>query len=476
MIIKFNIKKKIKEKKNKGFTLIELLAVVALLAVIMVITIPTVINSIKNAKQSSFNSAGESIVKYLDDNYKNCKLKNESIAKYDKAIFDADCNLIKDNLSKNVITNSGYSINDIEKVELYNLENGKFSVVVYPNLTGKFSDTKMFYKNIYVNDCWWLMPIGEENYKLIKFLGINHDNGNINGMCGIEEDDKNLYSITIPANVDGRKIVSLSNDLFSVININDKGDIESNKFLNIGKITISEGIISIEKGVVDFEKGIIKGTFLGIGANEEAVIEYINDFFKPGPFDLESLIINDRKLEITLPDSLEYIGDAAFGISAINELNIPAGVKEIGDYAFSFDTHLKKINFNSDGNLTKIGNHSFSFAAIGYDEENQLIIPKSVVDIGAYSFASNSYLKKLTFSNDSALKTIGEGAFANCNLEYTSDSLIIPSGVEKIGEKAFFEQKDNNLNYIKFMGTREKLNTLGTSWYKSNVNVKAYGE
>ena len=84
------------KKEKKGFTLVELLAVIVILAVIMVITIPTVLGNIKEAKQSAYNTVGDTMIKYIEDNYKNCKLGNKDIANYDDDIFDDKCEIRTD--------------------------------------------------------------------------------------------------------------------------------------------------------------------------------------------------------------------------------------------------------------------------------------------------------------------------------------------------------------------------------------------
>lgn len=49
---------------------------------------------------------------------------------------------------------------------------------------------------------------------------------------------------------------------------------------------------------------------------------------------------------ITIPDSVTYIGDAAFeGCTALTSITIPDSVTEIGAFAFSYCTSLKTVYY-----------------------------------------------------------------------------------------------------------------------------------
>lgn len=49
---------------------------------------------------------------------------------------------------------------------------------------------------------------------------------------------------------------------------------------------------------------------------------------------------------ITIPDSVTYIGDAAFeGCTSLTSITIPDSVTEIGAFAFSYCTSLKTVYY-----------------------------------------------------------------------------------------------------------------------------------
>ena len=87
-----------------------------------------------------------------------------------------------------------------------------------------------------------------------------------------------------------------------------------------------------------------------------------------------------------------------------------------------------------------------------------------------------------SIDNPSKLTSIGQSAFGNTNLTYDGTSeeeyLQLPKSITFIGDSAFDGMKGpDNLNFIRFKGTREQLDLLGTNWYNSNrVTVKAFGE
>lgn len=286
---------------------------------------------------------------------------------------------------------------------------------------------------------------------LVKFNGIDHETGEVDEKCSAyvtKEGD--YYSINVPSNIGGQEITTLGNSLFgSVASLDNEGNPTFNKYVNIKAITISEGIKEIADGNTDN----FLGTFIGIG------IMYMED--------------DNYNLDISFPNSLVDIGVFAFGTSNIKKINIPSSVVNIKDYAF-VSSFLNEVNFlkTSEGktNLKTIGDNSFS-----YNSLSSIEIPESIEKIGDNAF-EESGLTKVTFLGSeygtSNLESIGEKAFFNCDLMYETvdEPLILPSSLKFIGDQAFRPGWANfvALKYIKFMGTRENLNKLGTNWYSTS--------
>lgn len=95
----------------------------------------------------------------------------------------------------------------------------------------------------------------------------------------------------------------------------------------------------------------------------------------------------------------------------------------------------------------------FQNAFAGSDCPTSVVIPACVESIGTNAFTNgssskDSLLESVTIAEKSQLKDIGEFAFQN--QAKLSSSLIIPAGVKKIGQQAFYGCK--GLTDIQFLG------------------------
>ena len=125
--------------------------------------------------------------------------------------------------------------------------------------------------------------------------------------------------------------------------------------------------------------------------------------------DLESAFFGASELkEIHLPAGQKQIGDFAFSdCTALETITIPSAAESIGEYAFSGCSSLKEIAFGE--NLKSIGENAFENCAL-----NTLSVPEGVESIGMYSFYGNKELTSVTLP--STIKTIDDYAFDECPL------------------------------------------------------------
>ena len=145
---------------------------------------------------------------------------------------------------------------------------------------------------------------------------------------------------------------------------------------------------------------------------------------------------------VTLPESITTIGNSAFANSKVKTLYIGKNVTSIGvDICYNYDagsTSLESLTVSSENaNYTYQNNILFTkdkttllFATnkIG----SSVIIPEGVQKIGDSAFAKLSTVTSYSFP--STLVEIGEGAFTYCK----ASSLTFPSSLRKIGEGAFY--------------------------------------
>lgn len=135
------------------------------------------------------------------------------------------------------------------------------------------------------------------------------------------------------------------------------------------------------------------------------------------------------------------IGEAAFSGAKIVNLSIPNSVISIGDRAFVNNT-LKSLTL---GNQVKtIGVLAFGNTVYNKPSNaiSSLVIPSSVISVADDAFIDNM-LNTLTLNE--GLQYIGDRAFGNYDAYKRFNSinkLVIPNSVLKIGAEAF---ADNNL-------------------------------
>lgn len=154
--------------------------------------------------------------------------------------------------------------------------------------------------------------------------------------------------------------------------------------------------------------------------------------------------------ELHLPNNLEYIGSSAFSNAGyfVGNLRIPDKIKAVPEYAFNGCGFTGQLDLN---NATELGHSPFSgcgfsgdliipegtieipewFMSNGSGRLNSIVLPKTLKRIGSCAFCSQSKLEKLSMSD--GLVSIGESAFSGCGLL----SLELPSSLQTIQKGAF---------------------------------------
>ena len=131
--------------------------------------------------------------------------------------------------------------------------------------------------------------------------------------------------------------------------------------------------------------------------------------------------------KIHFPTTLKTIGEYAFGQTALTELTIPASVDEIGEAALVIQT-LKKVTIEDGETTLNMGRNSW---APMFGEGN--VIEEAYIgrNIESDLFHSNQTLKKITFGDK--VTSIYTSYCEGCPLE----TLILGTSISSIGESAF---------------------------------------
>ena len=133
-----------------------------------------------------------------------------------------------------------------------------------------------------------------------------------------------------------------------------------------------------------------------------------------------------NKGEFTVPDSVEVIADGAFtGCKGLTKINMPKGLKTLGNGAFS-GSGLTTVELPES--IDAIGSNTFS----DLSNLTSVEIPSTVKIIGDHAFANNEKLAEVILNE--GLTAVEDDAFANCP---SLKSVIVPESLEHIGWSAF---------------------------------------
>lgn len=151
---------------------------------------------------------------------------------------------------------------------------------------------------------------------------------------------------------------------------------------------------------------------------------------------------------IKLPNGLKVIDNYAFFETAIQSVDLPSSLTDLGDKVFSNCDSLESVTFNSAN--TNIGHSAFEYCA----SLKNVSLPKNLTKLNSstfyhcYSLSSISLPVTLTYIGSSCfsstaltsivfpdgIKSIGSNAFDGTRLE----EVVLPQGLTYIGDYAFW--------------------------------------
>ncbi len=174
------------------------------------------------------------------------------------------------------------------------------------------------------------------------------------------------------------------------------------------------------------------------------------------------------------------VGNSAFSNTSVVEVTIPAGYKEIQDYAFQSATKLEKVTFEDGIALERIGDWAFNDCK----KLKSITIPASVTEIGDNAFANCAALASISFEEGSAA-SLGNWVFENCTALKT---IVLPETLTNIGSSIFSGcqitdatipvQAISSLptEYLKTLTVRGGEEITGSLGYNSKIETLVIGD
>ena len=206
---------------------------------------------------------------------------------------------------------------------------------------------------------------------------------------------------------------------------------------------------------------------------EEGYIDYI---IPEGVKEIDNDTLFKYPKSIQIPVSVTRINKIDSICDGIDNMIIPEGVKELGDYCFSAN-EFSTISLPTT--LTKIGIQCFDFCR----KLTKIEIPNSITNITKRCFKDCIELKEIIIPT--SVKEIGKKAFKKCK---SLQSINIPTTVEKIGLHCFnkcssltsisIPINENQFiegNYIYIIENGE-LNSYSNKWNIKEINGKRVEE
>ena len=156
--------------------------------------------------------------------------------------------------------------------------------------------------------------------------------------------------------------------------------------------------------------------------------EYADITLKEGTLGIADLAFNYCSLtHITLPNSLQYIGNYAFsGCTSLTNITLPNSLQYIGNYAFNYCTSLTSVTLSNS--LQGIGEEALD----GCTSLTSVSLPNSLQGIDDDAFNGCTSLTSVTLPN--SLQSIDYEAFNGCT---SLAHIKLPHSLQSIGYEAF---------------------------------------
>ena len=232
-------------------------------------------------------------------------------------------------------------------------------------------------------------------------------------------------SVTIPAQINGKPVIRISNVAFDYCT-------------SLTSVTIPNSVTVIGQGAFKFCTSL---TVINVDAANTAYSSENGILYNKNKTTLVAYPVGKIGSSFTIPNSVTVIGSYAFwDCTSLTSVIIPNGVTSIGEGAFWVCTSLTSVTIPNS--VTVIGACAFGHCT----SLTSVTIPNSVTVIGSYAFWDCTSLTSVTIPN--SVIRIGMDAFRDCT---SLTSVTIPNSVTVIGDGAFFDC--TSLTSVTFQGT-----------------------
>ena len=130
--------------------------------------------------------------------------------------------------------------------------------------------------------------------------------------------------------------------------------------------------------------------------------------------------------KVVLNEGLQSIGDMAFFNSTVQEVVFPTTLEQLEENIFYYCRNFKKADL-SRTKLTKLPASTFVYAGV-----EEVLLPATLREIGAQAFLKTSQLKTIEIPEN--VRTIGLEAFRESGIT----TVKLPNGVTTIAQRAFY--------------------------------------
>lgn len=255
--------------------------------------------------------------------------------------------------------------------------------------------------------------------------------------------DKPKETMVVPSELDGYKVVKLG----SLVQETDRGQSDYGvRTKTPKKVVISEGITEIGEGALNYPNL----SYVELPSTIKIMsADSMNEKWNKEHKDSNNFVVfkgilvdgSSASGDVVIPNNIECIGNRAFFMNDnITSVVIPKNVKRIGEESFFRCKNLKKATIEEGTEV--IGVKAFAECYNLKDVK----IPETVTELGSSAFEASSAIVENT--SDGELKIVNGVLLSGKDAK---GDVVIPSGVTKISERAFYNNE--NITSVKIPET-----------------------